>query len=402
MVHVKLMPIICTLFIVTLTAFLFVEPGGPWQIVFYVVFVIGGTAAVVRQRNDLITYAPARLWMVWVPLAYCFVIALTLTQHTPEHAIKVARNSLTTIAFVALCVMVFAQRSEHVRKILTTMAIAGLVGSLASIAVHVVSGQSLRLMPLGQASHPISGASVYGVLGLVAAHLYLTREHRGRPLLLVASLSVFTLILLSRSRGELLAFAIASAAALVIPHGRQASARRPWPLIAGLTATPLALGFVFVPDYVLQLMEHGAGWRPETWRYIITQVKVAPWFGHGFVEQLDFWVANNERIAHPHNLVLSTLYYSGVFGVALLLMLAAALMIAVRRQWGTATGHLSACLLIHVCLSTLTDGGRLVTGASEFLYYFWLPVCIIVGRALSTGAWGFRPAGTHPGALASH
>ena len=380
------MPLVCGFFIATLTAFLFVNAGGPWQLFFYIVFVGGGIVSFVRSGDSLNTYALARLWPVWALIAYCCIVAIVLTQHTPEHAIKVARNSLTTAVFVALCVLVFAQRSEHVGKVLFAMGVLGLAGACASIVLHAFDGEA-RLEPLGQAQHSISGASVYGILGVVSLHLYLTREGTDRFVHLAVVVSVFALVLLTRSRGELLAYTVACVAALVLPLGRDYQVRKAWLAVVAFATTALLLIFAFIPDYLMQIVERGAGSRPQIWIYTLSKVQLAPWFGHGFTESLDFFVANDERVAHPHNIFLSTLFYSGLFGLGLLIVLVVSLLRAVWRQRGTTHGHLSACLIIHLGLSTLTDGGRLVTGASDFLFYFWLPVCMIVGCALRTGTW---------------
>lgn len=383
------MPVACYLFAATLASFMLISAGAVWQLFFYLVFIVGSLVAWFRQRTRFQSYALARLWPIWALLIYCVVVAMWLTQHSPEHALKVARNSLTTATFIALTVLVFVQSKEAVHKVLTLAAIVALVAAVATLVAYFLYNPGVRLRPLGQASHSISGASVYGVLGLIAVHLLLIGRGRGRVLHLLAIAAVSTVILLCQSRGELLAFFISCVAAVFIPTGASKKSKATWWLVGGFLVIPIGLVALTYSEYLGALAVRGFGGRPLIWAFTMDQVQHAPWFGHGYFEKLELSYLG-EQVAHPHNIFLSTLYYSGAFGLGLLLFAMGCVAIAALRQWGSATGHLSLVLFLHVLLSTLTDGGRLVTGASEFLYFFWFPLSVIIGLSLHKDVWPVR------------
>jgi O-antigen ligase len=112
----------------------------------------------------------------------------------------------------------------------------------------------------------------------------------------------------------------------------------------------------------------------DIWTYTLSRVAEKPWFGHGLAAYLGMEQGN---FTFPHKIFLSTLFYSGIVGLALLLALLVACFIGIIRNWRRPAAPLLLALLTHAIIGRLTDLGQLTPGPAPLWIILWLPIGFI-------------------------
>jgi O-antigen ligase len=290
-------------------------------------------------------------------------------------------GSACTLVFLIAALIVLGEDQRSTRALGSIMICCGAVNAAISIALFVGPDMlDRRLQGWGETRQAILGASIIGNC-LVFTLSRLLSERRQRWLLIVVAVLLFGFIVLTGSRGPLIAVVAASVVLVV---------GRPW---RWLLRAALLLGLVAAAIYLLapgtthhlasDLGQRGMSYRPEIWRYTLARIAERPWFGWGLAAYLGL-----EKFPFPHSLYLSSLFYSGIIGFALLMTLIGAITVGLLRKPDVAERRLLLALWVNALLSGLTDLGQVSNGPGPLWYIFWLPA-VLGMSALAV------PTGTH-------
>ena len=305
--------------------------------------------------------------------------ALTLLWgHDDGHRTrKFAIDALCTFGFVVMMVQAWTDAPTVRRSLATVLIWAGtLNASISSLRGVLLHGTDPRMHGWGVTSHPILGASVMAICFLAAICRAL-EETRWRAAHWAAAALMLVFILLTESRGPLLAAGIATLFLF---------AAGPWRWRA-LGSVALGAGAWFLlPAQVkhhheVLLAARGASHRFEIWDRTLEMVGEHPLFGNGLAANLDL-----PGMTFPHDLYLSVLFYSGAVGLALFIALAGVVTLRLWRS-RTAAGQgwlWMAALWINTLLSGLTDLGQIVKGPGPIWFIVWLPVGLILATSPRT------------------
>jgi O-antigen ligase len=292
-----------------------------------------------------------------------------------ERVPKFLFGALWTAIFVAALMTTLREYKASARNIGTALIVAGAANAALSILLYFYKiPPDWRLEGWAETRHSILGALVIGVCCLFALDRALHERENRTPCLIAAALCV-AFILLTGSRGPIVAIAIAS---LVLTRGL--SFRRGLVFaggILGLIALVAVIAFVFQPTLFSQFLHRNLdrpSYRFDIWTYTLSRVAEKPWFGHGLAAYLGMEQGN---FTFPHNIFLSTLFYSGIVGLALLLTLLGACFIGVIRNWRRPAAPLLLAMLIHAIIGGLTDLGQLTPGPAPLWIILWLPIGFI-------------------------
>jgi O-antigen ligase len=237
------------------------------------------------------------------------------------------RASETAASFVLLGLVILAGRRLlaccDMRLIcLSIVAIASL-SALASIVLHLAEGQGWggRLVPLGRPGNSIPGAGGL-CIALIAAVAVLrggwTLSRAQKAWLIAALVPIVTAVVMTQSRGPMIAVAVALAAMVV-----------PWRLSSGrlaalaLASWALVTSLIFADPYLRSLFctDETSFCRPsarlQIWGWVVDHVASHPVFGLTPVYRFEDSIFN-----HPHNGLLGTMMFFGIPGLALFLALA--------------------------------------------------------------------------------
>jgi O-antigen ligase len=282
-----------------------------------------------------------------------------------------AAESLTSFVLIGLVLLAGRRLLAccSLAFICRSLLVVASVSATASLVLHTASGLpwSERLVPLGRPGNAILGAGGLSI-ALIAA---MTLWRSGRPLamLALAAAPIVVTLVLTQSRGPLIALLIALAAAQT-PLRTQ-----PGRLFAtALLAWALTTSLILVEPYLrAQFCADGQSFcrpsaRLEIWSWAIANLAEHPLFGLGPTFRFDSIVLN-----HPHNSFLGMAMFFGLPALAAFIALAYAYC---RRltQAGGQLGYFCSAALVFSFAYMGTDLPNIFAFANMHYLFLWLPV----------------------------
>jgi O-antigen ligase len=253
--------------------------------------------------------------------------------------------------------------------------------SAGASLLAVFAAAALGLLPFGPrftgfglAVHPVIGATLYGVALLVAAFELLPRAAGWRPRLAWGAVILLcaAFILLSGSRGPLLALAAALVVAFAVTDRRLALG------VAALLAAGIAVGLLSDLRTIELLYTRSQSGHFEIWQQALAAIPERPWLGHGSLANIDF-VGKHGPGRSPHNLLLANQLYGGLPAS---LLLAALLLLATRQAWQAQRGGrpVYLVLLVFGLAASLFDTRSLVQNLGREWITLWLPIGLLAAQ----------------------
>ena len=226
----------------------------------------------------------------------------------------------------------------------------------------------IRLRGSGAISNSIWVGAVYGSAALSSIILFLHQKtFAQQSCALLLGVIPLLVMLLSQSRGPMVAFVIALIYTLVLYRNRRA---------ALMAAVMIILGILVVANFG-NLSEQtrifgGDSYRLGIWSNAINEISKAPLFGHGIAEDTKNFI-DSRTFDHYHNVYLSLAFHSGFIGLALLLALTIYPLISHKTIHTTTIRP----LLLFGMVYMLFDGNRLFTSPKELWLIFWIPLLLL-------------------------
>ena len=280
-------------------------------------------------------------------------------------------DAICTLVFFLAWLATDADRQSRSWLVPTLLA-SGAGNALFAIGRHLLFDPAgMRMLGWGLTGQPVPGSAIMAVLFVVAFDRFirLIRVDHRTAIYHLGALIIFGLfMILSNSRGPVLAVAIATAYRL---------SRERWQIAAGfgLTVfTGLVGMFAIFPHWARALLandfQRGTDWHVTIWRAALAAIASRPVVGYGPTARLPI---NLPGLPYPfpHDLYLSTLFYSGAIGLVLL----ALLMITIFRNSNRLPPvYVAVCIIPLV--SGITDLSQIIKGPSAIWFVFWVPVLL--------------------------
>lgn len=295
------------------------------------------------------------------------------------------RYSVAVLAFVAIVAYFASGERDFLRLLFLFLAPAAAIAAMRDIGWF--TGGSLQAM-LSTRLQGTQGLSVYynsNVVGLVyampcvgAVAMMATRRLRAwqYALLFVSSLMLLVAVLLTGSRGSLLA-AIAGIGVAVLLSAN-------WRVIAAIAALVgiAAVGALLTP-LAGGLMERRDSLRFELWPVYIHMVTLKPWLGYGLLFDTKVTLPGGEEVMNAHNIYLCAAVRGGIAcAVSLVAIVLAALWSGFRAFCNTR--DVTGLSLLAACLTASAVDYEIVPTDLAYLYIlFWLPVAVCLGTSLA-------------------
>lgn len=282
------------------------------------------------------------------------------------------RVTLLALLFFLVVLQLGVTDAAFAGRFFTCYAAAAGISLLAVFAAAAAGllPADLRFTGLGLASHPIIGATLYGVALLAAAFALLPRaaEWRLRAAWLAVIALCVAFMLLSGSRGPLLALAAALTAGLFIADRRLALA------VTVLLAAGIVFGLATDFRAIELLYQRGQSGHFAIWQQAIAAIGERPWLGYGSLPDLAF-TGKHGPGRSPHNLLLANHVYGGVPAT---LLLAALLALATVQAWGARREQPALLvLLVFGVTASLFDTRSLVQNLGREWITLWLPLGLL-------------------------
>ncbi len=353
-----------------LGAGLLVAPEPVWALLFY----LGGLLPFLARVHRRDTWPADAGGMAGVALIAWFTLATAWDQAADgrlgPHLLWIW-NGLNTLAFFLAARAAFGTAGEGRERLVSVLTGCGLGNAVIGLALSLLRGfPDGRMNGWAETRHPILGAAIIAVVVLLAAGRLLQRR---APLANGAVVAVgLGFIVATGSRGPLIAVAAALALLLLGLRPRLLLAAIPLGAAASLAAT---LVLPRLPAMLAaRLLARGWSSRLDIWTLALHESASRPLLGYGPSARLARAVDN-----FPHDLFLSTLFYSGAIGLALLLALLALALGAAWRAQPAVERWTRLALLLNLLLTGVSDLSQVTKGPGPMWYLLWLPVVLALG-----------------------
>ncbi|WP_417532083.1 O-antigen ligase family protein [Marinobacter lipolyticus] len=328
-----------------------------------------------------------------------FVTAATFVPSglVPDEQYQIVRWAVSTAVFV-LAVLAASQlwlsKPRFYARIMVGVVI---VSGVLAVVHYLWAGQyPARISGFGFLSHPILGPSSlisWWAIAMVMYRMDCRRSVYDHAVIVLSFLVVFTIVMLSQSRGPFVALSVFMFTFLL--SLMWVSERKDkWIYIIGLVGGCVLLGVLsalLFDDLINRMIERGLSYRPQIWLAVLQNPPELIWFGAGMASDFTTSEAGKVlyeqigiRIKHPHNLFIGAFHYSGLVGAGIFFILLTWGLVRILRLSGLSGRRIrpfAIGLYILTLLLNMTDGYRLVAPPSPDWLFFWLPFMFLVGLA---------------------
>ena len=370
-------------YVLFLASFFFVPFEKLYKLAFYIgviplFFISADSRSWMLLKRSLI-FRVSVLWLAYLSLTLVWSPGAELSDFD-----DVARGFVLLTLFVAATIefswrdRLFAERLFTCLSIVAPLAAATSI--LAFYATHDFGTE--RLSGLGVLNHPITSAYFYAIVALITLFAALrdatTRWRKG--MLLVGLAVLLAYVLLTASRGPVLALCIAVVTGAVLTRNRV--------LIVGLVVAGVMLAAIGVVQDIgpYNVLARASNFRVDIWLGILDRISESFWFGNGIAANASVVMSSGGTARHAHQLYLGNHFYGGVPATVLLLvLLSAAAGVAIRHCLKTGQA-VYVTLLVFVVVAGMVDFGEFLRSPNLIWFYFWFPIVLIAGVEASAEA----------------
>jgi O-antigen ligase len=346
---------------------------------FYLVVAPSAVYWVVKHK-----YILQDLWQSWncrflvLLVAYVIIHALCFNENGAMNNIRYA--GINSVFLLTMMVFHRNLTQKQLLDLIRLMLLVVVVCGVISIVNYVINTpETKRLVPIGQNNHEILGANIYSLFALMGLGLWRNRKFNTDKILVVAAFGVSgILILLTQSRGPLIAFGLTTAAGLMMLRYYKI-------LIFGIIFAAIiiadfylyhqigssALAFDGYYEHVISALNRKSH-RLEIWQLAWELIQKRPITGYGMQATFPYGYAG----VNPHNLFISTWYYTGVVGFVLLIATTIFALVNLYKNSNQTLGFVGFLLLLHGVIACLTDQGQLMKTPSPLWFIFWWGIAI--------------------------
>ncbi len=351
-----------------------------------------------RALYYLLVFLPFLLFFLWRPslwqmlagsmamrltLVLCVVaVASSFYAPTPFEVSALYDNlryAILVLSFLALLFCLQSACPGYLRLLWVAVLLAAVASSIWHSAGYFMDLGGLHIGPrmdpgLSYISNP-GPLSHFFVVGALIAFAFALRASKARNtvVLLAAGFVCLVPVLLSQSRGPLLAFGVALLILLLV--------ERRWMMtlvaliFGGLATLVIASGMV---DYRDMADMKNIETRLAIYKVTLERVAEHPWLGHGWAESNRVEVPGARDYAHPHNTYLTVWFHGGLVSLGLFLAL---LFFACREFFLTANRSsevLAAfAVLVSFMVGSLVSTRAVFTNPDQGWLLFWVPVAVL-------------------------
>ncbi len=293
-----------------------------------------------------------------------------------EEYYDLTRYFLMLVIFILTTMMVSAGSAQFFDRIKFWLCLFALIAAISFALIFYASNSfpTVRLHgPFSYTRNPNQAAMYFGFVGIIAySSASFSKITWQKIFYWFVSLTLFGYILLSQSRGPLLAFIIA----IIVGSFFGKS----WKAIGLILA--LSIGFLCLIEFgntgIPSFFDRGIGIRKELWLETLNRIGQAPLLGEGYFTDVNTRIG--KRALSPHNLLLLVTLKSGVIGGGLLLVLILTALVYSYQYFSTCGNWIYIGLLVFFFICMSVDSVHLLYKPSLGWLIFWMPVALIAAE----------------------
>ena len=336
---------------------------------------------------------------LWLWLSFGFLLAWqaagALFGDMPRPVSDFSKTGLLAAFFL------FAAQTSRVlstRQILWIIASIGAASAFLSIIVHVLKAPDLmdRMIPLGRGGNPIPGAGA--LASALIATIALWREELGRSrktmaILLLLAVPLVASLVLTQSRGPLVAFCLALPLAFLLERRGMLIV-----LLACLASWLVVTGLViFEPTIKAIVCGSNTDWcrpslRNEVWERVRDQIALHPILGSGPEFRFPY-----QWLSHAHNGLFGIALYFGLGGLAASALMAAGYARCLTRGTDDTLRFFGIASLIFSFGYMGADLPNPFAFFNTHYLFMWFPILLVLARDRFSSNVKAMPAAPMPG-----
>jgi O-antigen ligase len=366
------------IFAIFLAGFLF-APAAASHNAFFYLFLLAPLLGVIGEE----TYQLARTnWLA--RLSFLFILYMCLSSiwnsaFTAEDIGRSFKHGFITIGFISLSTWL---QKNHQKALIQWFSLAPIIITVGAALATVIwyqdhSFPNSRLFGWGRMDYPphLSAIAAFGIIAAFSQFSTVTRGLKISYILSILALGLF--IILTQSTLGAWAVCIAASAFLVVP-------RLQIMLVIGTTVGILVLISLLQPSLLQPIVENvGGSARLEIWQHIIGLLQPSWLIGHGLKADFNYLYFDaiqnlNFNFNRTHNVYLASLYYGGVIGFALNIMVSffALLVLFIKALRDKKAGPLALMLLGSALIGG--DWSHIIDHPDLPYLIYWLPLSVAI------------------------
>lgn len=357
---------------------------------FYVAVAFPFLISIFMKKVDLRSLFFNRIFLLsTIFLVYMFSTLFWADNCDLSDISRYGRRVLYVLIFLGVTIHLIQTYPNFLHRLLVTLCWTAAIFAIGYIVFYYRQHPfpNARLSGFGQLENPIMASSVYGIVAIVCIYLFQQQRTVKMKLLYLGMLLVFLLyMLLAQSRGPLLACGVTILVWSLIggfsykerDHGHLNN----FLLLLLIISAAIAAMFILYPDFFKAHIFRGTSYRPEIWGQSLLQTKNAPFLGHGLTADTLLIMSDGTKILHHHSVYMTTLFYGGIVGLLLLIVLAGSAIWQGLTRIEKLQKFLLTCMLLYGIICMVTDGNTLIRHPKPIWLFFWFPISLVAASEL--------------------
>jgi O-antigen ligase len=358
-------------FLVFLCGFFFMTQIKWQNNVFYALILIPYLIMFKRKSFTMLCRSKIFL-MVLLFMGYSMATLLWGVRGTYSDYIHMLIKSLSVLVFYALTIELSLVDERFRGRAFFVLCWISLIG--AAIAIYLTHYGFVyppaRLMDIGTFRNPIQAGSVYGMILIIIYYHFLSKGWRWYTILYIPLfIALLTILLLTQSRGPLLALIIAFFVGSLV--ARDFKMLIILTLIAAGVWLLVSSGERFFYNLIIT---RGTSYRLEIFQCVFKIIMEKIVFGHGMLMEFTCTMSDGTLISRTHNLFLAAWLYGGLVGLSLLVAF------LIKSLWVSAHYFMEKnnCIYISwlifslICVST--GNHNAISNPHPIYLFFWMPL----------------------------
>ena len=370
----------CVLYLVFISTF-FICTEPKWHDnFFYACLLVPYTLTLHHCNFKLFLKSPMFL-LVATLLSYLLITPLWGERGTLLEYGRAVVQGLSLLVFLMLTSELSLRYPRFITILITVICWASVIGGGLYIFINYSTitvpysrfGYGGYFNNLSALRNPIHIGSVYGFIVLIM-YFHFIRHGRIPEKIVYAFISLFCLavLILTYSRGPLLAFYLASIVGILIDNNRKM-------VFIFICLTAMGWFLLYDNGYLHSVIFRGDSYRIEIFKAAMEKIEKGFFFGNGLFAKFSYPLSNGSGlITGPHNMYLATWIYGGLTGLCLLVVLLA------RGVWQSINYFVKhdnitpGVWLIYGLICIITGYGSIIDHPHPVYLYLWLPIGILM------------------------
>ena len=294
-----------------------------------------------------------------------------------EEYYDLTRYFLMLVIFILTTIMVSAGSAQFFDRIKFWLCLFALIAAISFALIFYASNSfpTVRLHgPFSYTRNPNQAAMYFGFVGIIAySSASFSKITWQKIFYWFVSLTLFGYILLSQSRGPLLAFIIA----IIVGSFFGKSWKTIGIFIILFTVFIISIEFFDVG--IRSFYARGMADRIDIWMVTFKRLLQAPLLGEGYFTDVSIDIGRSLETS-PHNLLLLVMLKSGAIGGGILLLLISTALVHSYRYVVASGNWIFLCIFAYFIVCMTFDSTHLLHKPTLGWLIFWLPVSLLAGE----------------------